>query len=138
MPTSAPGLRKPGKKPRPAKDGPPKGKAKSSDKEVEVEEQVEDEDEDNDDLEMSYAAKKSGTSTVPSQSAPRAVEEESDSGEEFIHETLAKESKPKAKKDRGKKKEKWVPEGETSEDRDKRTIFVGNVDVEVVKNKVSS
>ncbi len=136
MLASAPGARKAGKKPRPAKDlskSVEKGKAKQVEKEVDGEEEDGDEDEDNDDLEESYAAKKSGTAAAASQSALLG---DDGSDEEFVHETLAKDIKAKAKKDRGKKKDKWVPEGETSEERDKRTIFVGNVDVEVVKNKV--
>ena len=41
------------------------------------------------------------------------------------------------KRDRKKKdKARYVPPGETKEQRDQRTVFVGNVPVEAVKSKV--
>jgi hypothetical protein len=43
----------------------------------------------------------------------------------------------KNKKDRRVKKTKYTPEGESEVDRDRRTVFVGNVGVEILKSKVS-
>lgn len=48
------------------------------------------------------------------------------------HETLQKTNKKKS----ATKKVKYVPEGETREQRDMRSIFVGNLPVAIVKSKV--
>lgn len=58
--------------------------------------------------------------------------EEGDSSE-LVHESLSKE---KGGKGVGKGKARFVPSEETPELRRARTIFVGNVPVEVVKSKV--
>ena len=146
---SAPGARKPGKKPRPARDGSQsqdKGKAKQTPEKAAtalkqpVVRDEESESEDDDAIEASYAAKKStALASAPKMPAEEVAEgsgSDSENGE-LVHETLAKDGKSKSKKDRARKKTKWVPEGETQETKDKRTIFVGNLDVEVAKNKVS-
>ncbi|KAH8104758.1 hypothetical protein BXZ70DRAFT_614196 [Cristinia sonorae] len=70
--------------------------------------------------------------------APGSASEEESSGDEedssqLVHESLLKGGKSRS---RGKKSSaKFVPEGETSEQRDARTIFIGNVAVEVVKSR---
>ncbi len=65
-------------------------------------------------------------------------ESESDSGEEgdpskLVHESLLK-GKTKTQPRQGKAK--YVPSEETSAQRDARTVFVGNVAVEVAKSRV--
>lgn len=48
----------------------------------------------------------------------------------LTHEALKKKQKPK-------KLPNYVPAGESKEERDRRTVFVGNIDIAVTKNKVS-
>lgn len=55
---------------------------------------------------------------------------ESDSSQVPVHESLTKKSK------KSSRKHKFVPEAETAEQRDARTIFVGNLPAEIVKNRV--
>lgn len=50
-----------------------------------------------------------------------------------VHETLVKS---KGKKRERSKKVKYVPESETREQRDSRSIFIGNLPVQIVKSKV--
>jgi nucleolar protein 12 len=59
-----------------------------------------------------------------------------DEDDEFVHESKKSAS---GEKDRGKKqkKQKFVPEEESKSDRDRRTIFIGNLPVETAKSKVS-
>lgn len=57
---------------------------------------------------------------------------DSDSSVDLTHESLKKNKKVKSKP-----LPKYVPAGETQEDRDRRTVFVGNVPIEAVKSKVS-
>lgn len=81
-------------------------------------------------------------------------EEEEESEEEsdvdaalMVHESLLGKNKkgqaaapvPEGKKSKKIKSslEKYTPEGETSGDRDRRTVFVGNLPVEAAKDKVS-
>lgn len=59
-------------------------------------------------------------------------EGEGEDDEELVHESL----KPTSKRQRQKKTQKYVPEAESQEDRDRRTIFVGNLSLEVAKSKV--
>lgn len=49
----------------------------------------------------------------------------------LVHESVANAGKPKHGP-----KSKYVPEGETAEQRNERTVFVGNVPIELVKNRV--
>lgn len=72
----------------------------------------------------------------PSTSATPRSDDESESDEEddpskLVHESLLKENKSKA----GAKK-KYFPAEETPEQRDARTIFIGNVPTEVVTSRV--
>jgi nucleolar protein 12 len=85
-------------------------------------------------------------SNVPQVSEPKAAEDdvdmetlESDVVEEreFVHESMREEAGEQDKKKK-QKKTKFVPEGESKSDRDRRTIFIGNLPVETVKNKVGS
>jgi nucleolar protein 12 len=84
-----------------------------------------------------------GSQPVASTSAGRdAVEDnlqdsdEADGSElDLMHESL----KPGYKKGKEKaSKVKYVPPGETSAYRDRRTVFIGNLPIEVAKSKVSS
>lgn len=58
-----------------------------------------------------------------------------DEDNEFVHESKKTSS---GEKDKGKKqkKQKFVPEEESKTDRDRRTIFIGNLPVETAKSKV--
>lgn len=58
------------------------------------------------------------------------VDPENSDGEPLVHESLSKKKK-------SKKKVKYVPAGETPEERDARTVFVGNLPPEMISNKVS-
>ena len=96
-------------------------------------EKVEDE-EDKSDLENGYL----GAQLVHKFEAPHASEgEEEESDEEPnppVHEALRKEKKH----NRAGAKNKFVPADEAAERRDQRTIFIGNVPVEVAQKKVST
>lgn len=62
--------------------------------------------------------------------------EDEEDASRLVHESL---TGPRSRKDRRgnrTKKEKYVPEEETAEQRNDRTIFVGNVAVDVAKSKV--
>jgi len=60
---------------------------------------------------------------------------EIDTDEELVHETTDTTSKRKRKL--ATKLPKYTPADETSQDRDRRSIFVGNLPIEVTKSKVS-
>lgn len=63
--------------------------------------------------------------------------DEGDSDEEGDPSTLVHESLVNGSKGKGKKASaKYVPQEETPEQRDARTIFVGNVSVDVAKSRV--
>ena len=82
---------------------------------------------------------KASTSKAPLTLSKRYGDsDDSDSDEEvdpskLVHETVANNGKHKNARSR---KAKYVPEGETREQRDSRTVFVGNVPIEAVKTKV--
>ncbi|KAJ9111652.1 hypothetical protein QFC19_001009 [Naganishia cerealis] len=60
---------------------------------------------------------------------------ESDEEEnEFVHESMRTDVGENGKRKK-QKKTKFVPEGESKSDRDRRTIFIGNLPVETVKSK---
>ena len=61
-------------------------------------------------------------------------EETADENELPVHESLSKSNRNKGT--RGKKV-KYVPDGETAEMRDTRTIFIGNLPVDIITSKVS-
>lgn len=73
-----------------------------------------------------------GPSTVP---VELDEEFEDDSDSELVHEAAAETSNRKRKQ--ASKLPKYVPAGETSQDRDRRTIFVGNLPIDAAKSKVS-
>ena len=60
---------------------------------------------------------------------------EIDTDEELVHETTDTTSKRKRKL--ATKLPKYTPADESSQDRDRRSIFVGNLPIEVTKSKVS-
>jgi nucleolar protein 12 len=85
---------------------------------------------------------------APTAGPSKAVEEEEedndaelsegseiDTDEELVHETTDTTSKRKRKL--ATKLPKYTPADETSQDRDRRSIFVGNLPIEVTKSKVS-
>lgn len=141
-----------------------KGKDQRRTKKVRLEDS-EDEDEDDAGLEDAYAkgrvaiiskGKETASAKVPKEkdgeengaregedmkdadvhgSSDEDAEDDEGDASQLVHESL---SGSKSRKDRrGKRtKEKFVPEGETAEQRNERTVFVGNVAVEVAKSKV--
>jgi len=88
-----------------------------------------------------------GAAPAPTAGPSTAVEEEEDNDaelsegseigtdEELVHETTDTTSKRKRKL--ATKLPKYTPADETSQDRDRRSIFVGNLPIEVTKSKVS-
>ncbi|KZV67201.1 hypothetical protein PENSPDRAFT_736696 [Peniophora sp. CONT] len=99
-----------------------------------------DDSDDNADVEEAYAARVKPTSRPATTTSTAKSDADSDSEDSDadapppVHESLLNK---KEKRDRGRKKDKvrYVPPGETREQRDSRTVFVGNVPVEVVKSK---
>ena len=88
------------------------------------------------------------TAPAPTAGPSKAVEEEDedndaelsegseiDTDEELVHETTDTTSKRKRKL--ATKLPKYTPADETSQDRDRRSIFVGNLPIELTKSKVS-
>lgn len=81
---------------------------------------------------------------VASTSAAVAFDEAEGSGEDddqdgesdLVHESMKPGFKKGKERVKGPKT-KFVPSGETSGDRDRRTIFVGNLPIETAKSKVS-
>lgn len=103
---------------------------KGKDKEVES-----DSDEDNEDLENNYLNHKDkATAPAPESKVDASDDEDVDPGT-LVHESLQKSAK---KKNSRTPKVKVIPADETSEQREQRTIFVGNVALEVASKKVSS
>lgn len=76
--------------------------------------------------------------TTPSTSHEAGDElddEESEDEALPVHESLLEGSKSRSKPT-STRKTKYVPDGETKEQRDRRSIFIGNVPSEVAKNRV--
>ncbi|KAJ7133705.1 hypothetical protein C8R43DRAFT_1073140 [Mycena crocata] len=127
----------------------PKPTKKTKRKEVEsVEENSEEsgDDEDNSDLENAYLGKKRLTVKHSAASDGEGGEDEADSDNPLsenedsdpdpdapppVHESLTKRVRTKPAK-----KSKIVPEGETSAQRDARTLFIGGLPIEVMQKKV--
>lgn len=63
------------------------------------------------------------------------LDSDADGDNEFVHES---KKSPSGEKDKRKKQKKikFVPEEESKTDRDRRTIFIGNLPVETAKSKV--
>jgi nucleolar protein 12 len=59
--------------------------------------------------------------------------DDDDEGNILVHEALQPSRRTKAK---SQKPKKYVPPGETEEDKNRRTIFVGNLSLDVAKSKV--
>lgn len=108
-------------------------KARTKPKEPEEEE----DDEDNSDIENAYLREKGGEKPDP-KDKPIEEEESNDEDEEgdpsqLVHESLTGKGKSKSK--RGSK-QKYVPPDETPDQRDQRTIFIGNLSLEVAQKRV--
>ena len=116
-----------------------------------VEDMDEDEDEaeeDNDDtIEQRYATRTTSTpnadastAAIDASSGDEGMSDKALSGDEDQDDaadmTVDVDAGKADKKKRRVKKTKYVPEGESLVDRDRRTVFVGNVAVEVLKSKV--
>lgn len=111
--------------------------AKKPTKDVTRKADTSDENEDQDDaqIEENYLARRtSGPKQPPSQKKAGSSSEDEDDSDTSppAHETQ-KTSKWKLKHP---KKSKYVPPGETSAQKDARTVFIGNVPIEAVKSKV--
>ncbi|KAF8322486.1 hypothetical protein DL93DRAFT_2162627, partial [Clavulina sp. PMI_390] len=110
-----------------------KGKSKAA-----VPDSASEDEDDSGDLEDRYLSRslKKGDAKTSKKSTDKGDDSDED-GEDappLQHETATSSSSKK--RDRGgKKKTKYVPEGETQEQRDARTIFVGNLPAEVAKSK---
>lgn len=84
-------------------------------------------------------AEQEGSSSSENEEDQRASsdseEDEDDSFDpsKIVHESLLK---PREKSHKASSKKKYVPPGETPDQRDLRTIFVGNLSVEIVKKRV--
>lgn len=124
-----------------AGDGSPKPKRKRS-KGVPQPTVLEDDSDNDDAVEANYRSGLKAEATVrdaphQSESSDEAAED-SEGGEndfdpsKLVHESVAKGASSHSQS----KKTKYVPPGETSAQRDARTIFIGNVPVEVMKNRV--
>jgi nucleolar protein 12 len=101
-----------------------KGKGSKKDaKGKSKEEEAIDEEEENSDLENAYLE--------THRDAPKPEDEE-DVEEPLVHESLQKGKKSS----RSGPKTKFVPSDETPERRDQRTIFIGNLSVEVAQKRV--
>ncbi|THU91285.1 hypothetical protein K435DRAFT_863536 [Dendrothele bispora CBS 962.96] len=138
-------------------------KRKAKEEEDDDDEDAEDaEDEENSDLENAYLLSRAKSAIDPNKTAKNRdsegsseesdevedenenrmeVDGEEDDGEEDVdapppqHESLSsKKGKERAK---SKRKGKYVPPGETPDQRDARTIFVGNLSLEVAQKKAS-
>lgn len=117
----------------------PKDKAKKAQKQEKVIAKKnavpDDQDEDDDNVEETYQRAKDAPAE---ESATVQSEAESVSGDSegegdpttLVHESLSSKSKAP------KKKTKFVPEDETPEQRNQRTIFIGNLPVDVAQKKV--
>ncbi|KDQ50516.1 hypothetical protein JAAARDRAFT_164738 [Jaapia argillacea MUCL 33604] len=122
-----------------------KGKGKKKSKSKQQEDPWDDEDSDNPDLEEAYV--KSQQSALPSTANPvdQSIAEDgaaNDTSDEsdgdpsrLVHESTLSTKKSAAKKSSQSKKSKYIPPNETPEERDGRTVFIGNVPPEVVKSR---
>lgn len=97
-------------------------------------EEVSDEEEDNSDLERTYlhGKKDTGTEKAPETDSENSENSDDEGTSNLVHESL-REGKKARKTGR---KIKYVPAEETAEMRDTRTIFIGNLPVEVAQKKV--
>ncbi|KAA1474692.1 hypothetical protein DENSPDRAFT_873549 [Dentipellis sp. KUC8613] len=108
-----------------------KAKAKKDKKKAKAEVLESSDDEDNADIEDAYLTKSQTSQPAPAENASDSSDDEGDPSQ-LVHESVSKSGK--AAKVRTKAP-KYVPPEETKEQRDARTIFVGNVPIDVAKNK---
>lgn len=102
---------------------PGKGKAKESDADS-------DDEKDEENLEAAYLKNQAVAKPHADKDDPESDGEENEDTTDLVHESVKKSSKKRAPK------VKHVPQEETSELRDRRTIFVGNLPLEVASKKV--
>ncbi|PIL22632.1 hypothetical protein GSI_15323 [Ganoderma sinense ZZ0214-1] len=100
-------------------------------------EEEEDEDEDSDGIENENESEDADEDDAEGEEVKEASSESDDEGDpsKLVHESLHKGVQPKGQSRHGKPK--FIPSEETPEQRDARTIFVGNVAVEVTKSRPS-
>jgi nucleolar protein 12 len=97
----------------------------------EDEDEGEEEDEDENEDEGNVAQESSN-----SENGSRGVQD-SDSEVDMLHETLSGAVKKKRAPSSANKSKKYTPAEETPDQRDQRTIFVGNLSVQVAQKRVS-
>ncbi|KAK7464220.1 Nucleolar protein 12 [Stygiomarasmius scandens] len=144
---------KPKKADSPAKlKNKPKEKKRKAKKQVEEDEdedvqEEEEEEEDNSDLENAYlrsrtkSIKSAGEDEEEEDNDKMQVDEVEGSEEDDAdalppqHESLSSKKGKGKDKSKPKRKEKYIPDGETPVQRDARTIFIGNLSLEVAQKK---
>ena len=86
-------------------------------------------------LEQAEAGPSKVIAPAPETDSEGSEDEDEEEAEELVHESLKGQvATPKHSKE--KKPKKYVPADETSADRDRRTVFVGNLPIECAKSKV--
>ncbi|TFK33036.1 hypothetical protein BDQ12DRAFT_691735 [Crucibulum laeve] len=107
----------------------PKPKSQKSGKGKKKDVPFEDEDEDdNSDLENKYLKASAPQPAAPAYGTDAELDEEGDP-KELVHESL------REKKKSSRSKQKFVPSEETAELRDKRTIFIGNLPIDIAQKR---
>lgn len=91
------------------------------------------EEEDRDEAEEDHEDKATSVEDEEAEEVSSGSDNEGDSSK-LVHESLQKSPQSKEQSRHGKPK--FVPSKETPEQRDARTVFVGNVAVEVTKSRV--
>lgn len=112
----------------------PSQKVKERQKRTKTKKAEPSEDENNDsELENAHTADKIALQDVAD------TEDSNEEGDpsQLVHETIAKPSSRKGKNNGSTIKTRYAPHDETSEQRDARTIFVGNLSIGVVQKRVS-
>lgn len=117
---------------RPSKSSAPAAKKKDKGKQKAVESEEETDEDDNSDVENLYlSGRKAGTvkSTEEDAASPSSSDDE--------HSPLVHESLKTGKKKGRSLPAKFVPSDETADQRNARTIFIGNLPLQVAQKKVS-
>ena len=115
-----------------------KGKGKGKAKEINEDEDEDDEEDNNSDLENAYLKSKTAKAKQVASEEAAAEKEDTDEAEDseeegestqLVHESIQPKPKPA-------KRQRFVPADETPEQRDRRTIFIGNLPSEVAHKRV--
>ena len=115
-----------------------KGKGKGKAEEVNEDEDEDDKEDNNSDLENAYLKSKTAKAKQVASTEAAAEREDTDEAEDseeegestqLVHESIQPKPKPA-------KRQRFVPADETPEQRDRRTIFIGNLPSEVAHKRV--